>query len=78
MVAMANAVKTRALRLAARMVGGPAKLRDRLRVSSADVAAWTSGEREPPAEAVLKALDLILDDLDAGGPRLRRLRRPLK
>ena len=75
---MGHAVKTRALRLAAHMLGGPKKLRDRLRASSADVAAWMSGEREPPAQAVLKAVDLILDDLDAGAPRLRRLRQPLR
>ena len=66
-------VKIRALRLAARMLGGPAKLREALQIPPADAADWLAGTREPPPDVVLRVLDLILDDLDAGGPRLRRL-----
>ncbi len=61
---MPDSVTVRALRLAARMLGGPAKLRDALKVPSADVADWLAGAREPPQEVLLKAMDLILDDLD--------------
>lgn len=61
---MAESQKVRALRLAARVVGGPAKLRVALKTSSADVADWLAGTREPPEEMLLKAMDLILDDLD--------------
>ena len=61
---MADSVKIRALRLAARLLGGPAKLRDALNASSADVADWLAGTREPPEEVLLRAMDLILDDLD--------------
>lgn len=61
---MPDSVKVRALRLAARMLGGPAKLRDALKAPSADVADWLAGTREPPQEVLLKAMDLILDDLD--------------
>ena len=70
---MADSVKTRTLQLVARMLGGPARLRDVLRASSTDVAGWLSGRSEPPMPVLLKALDVILDDLDAGGPRLGRL-----
>lgn len=73
---MADSVKLRTLRLAARMLGGPAKLRAALKASSAEVAEWLAGQREPPMPAVLKAVDLILDDLDAGAPRLRKLGAP--
>ena len=67
---MADSVTVRALRLAARLLGGPAKLRDALGVSSADVADWLAGTREAPREVLFRALDIILDDLDrrdAGG-----------
>jgi hypothetical protein len=61
---MDASVNIRALRLAARLVGGPAKLRDALGVSSAEVADWLAGTQEPPREILLRAVDLILDDLD--------------
>jgi hypothetical protein len=61
---MAESVHVRALRLAARLLGGPAKLRDELGVASADLADWLSGSREPPREILFRALDIILDDLD--------------
>jgi hypothetical protein len=62
---MSDSVNIRAVRLAARMLGGPAKLRDALRVSSADVADWMAGTREPPQEVLLRVMDLILDQLDS-------------
>lgn len=61
---MQDSVTVRALRLAAQLLGGPAKLRDALGVSSADVADWLAGTREPPREILFRALDIILDDLD--------------
>ena len=54
----------RAVRLAARMLGGPARLRDALRASSADIADWMAGTKEPPQEVLLRVMDLILDRLD--------------
>jgi hypothetical protein len=73
-----RATKTLAVRVAADMVGGPRKLRDALRARSADVAAWLSGRVEPPREVFLRVIEMILDDLDAGAPRLASRRRPRK
>jgi len=64
------------MRIAAELLGGPRQLRIFLSASAADVAAWLAAIREPPEAAFLHALELILDDLDAGGRRLARLRRP--
>jgi len=61
---MENGVNIRALRLAARLLGGPAKLRDALGVSSVDMADWLAGTKELPREVLLRVMDLILDDLD--------------
>jgi hypothetical protein len=49
-------IKVRVLRLAARMLGGPARLRDALRISSADTAEWLAGTREAPDDVMLRAL----------------------
>jgi hypothetical protein len=52
--------------MAAKRLGGPRKLRDFLRAPSAEVVAWLAGVEEPPAAVFLRALELILDDLDSG------------
>ena len=62
---MSDSVKVRALREAARLLGGAAKLRERLKASAADTAAWLAGLEEPPDDMLLRALDVILDELDA-------------
>jgi hypothetical protein len=62
---MDESVKTRALKLAARVLGGPEKLHERLGVPAAALDGWLSGRAEPPREILLEALDVILDDLDA-------------
>lgn len=62
---MSDSVGIRVLRTAARMQGGPAKLREALKVSSVEISDWLAGTREPPGDVVLRALDLILDELDA-------------
>jgi hypothetical protein len=66
---MERSVKTRTLQMAANALGGPRKLRDRLKVSSSDVAAWLNGTAEPPREIFLRALEIVLDDLERGTPR---------
>ena len=63
------------LQIAAEMLGGRRKLRTFLRASSADLASWLAGVKQPPEQAFLKALELILDDLDTGGRRLSKLSR---
>lgn len=75
---MPRKTKTLAVRIAADMLGGPRKLRTALRARSADVAAWISGRVEPPREVFLHAVELILDELDAGAPRLAARRRARK
>lgn len=59
-----NAVKTRTLQQAAQLLGGAANLRDYLRVPSGELADWLSGIEEPPMIVFLRAVDLILNDLD--------------
>ena len=63
------------MRIAADLLGGPRKLRIFLRAPAADLAAWLAATAEPPEAAFLRALELILDDLDAGGRRLAAIRR---
>jgi hypothetical protein len=66
---MERSVKTRTLQMAANALGGPRKLRDRLEVSSSEIAAWLNGTAEPPREIFLRALEIILDDLERDAPR---------
>ena len=61
-----GSVKTQAVRRAADLVGGPRALRDRLGVSSAQIAAWLAGREEPPEAAFLSIVEVILDALDSG------------
>jgi hypothetical protein len=60
-----RSVKTQTLQTAAKMLGGPRKLRDVLRVSSADVVSWLAGIEEPPLPVFLQALEVVLDELDS-------------
>lgn len=63
---MQGATKHEAVKLAAELLGGPAKLRERLRASSADVAAWLAGTKEPPPAVFLRVVEILLDELDRG------------
>lgn len=58
-------VKGKVLRLASRRLGGTRQLRDRLKVPTEQLLRWMAGTEEPPDEAVLEALAIILDELDA-------------
>jgi hypothetical protein len=62
---VAERTKTAVLRIAADMLGGPGKLRVLLGVSSASLASWLAGNGEPPDRAFLKAVQVILDNLDS-------------
>ena len=53
---------TRALKLAVSMLGGEAAAREFLRAKAEELALWTSGQEEPSAIVLKRALDLILDD----------------
>jgi hypothetical protein len=61
---VAYSVKAKTLQMAAKKLGGPRKLRDYLRAPSATVVSWLAGVEEPPTAVFLRALELILDDLD--------------
>lgn len=63
------------LRIAAELLGGPRQLRIFLRAPAADVATWLAATKEPPDSAFVRALQLILDELDTGGRRLAKIRR---
>jgi hypothetical protein len=66
-------VKAKALRMASRKLGGNGRLRDFLRVPAERLVRWLSGAEDPPTPVLLKAVEVILDDLDkrdggGGGP----------
>lgn len=62
---MAESLRTMTLRIAARRLGGRHKLRQLLGVPARDLALWFSGIAEPPEDVFLRALESVLDDLDA-------------
>jgi hypothetical protein len=62
---MASELRSRTLRAAASIVGGPRRLAQVLGARPSEVLAWLSGTSEPPQAAFLKALEVILSDLDA-------------
>jgi hypothetical protein len=70
-----DSVKARTLQLAAKRLGGPRKLRDHLRAPSAQFISWLSGVEEPPAPVFLRALELILDELDSRANQAGKKRR---
>jgi hypothetical protein len=72
---VAFSIKTKALQIAASKLGGPRKLRDYLRLPTADVVSWLAGIQEPPMPVFLRALELILDDLDGRARQLTKLER---
>jgi len=57
----------RLFNLAAERVGGATRLKQRLRISSNDVLMYLQGKQVPPEAVMLKAVELVLDDL----PRFR-------
>ena len=64
---VAHPVKTKTLQIAAERLGGRRQLRDYLRVPTEELVRWLSGAADPPAEVWLRALEVILDDLDSRG-----------
>lgn len=64
---MPGATKKEAVKQAADLLGGPARLRESLKASSADVAAWLAGTKEPPQAIFLRVVEIILDELDRRG-----------
>ena len=65
---MATHLRSRTLRVAATVLGGPCRLARRLGASPSEVLAWLSGTVEPPERAFLDALRVILEDLERRDP----------
>jgi len=59
---------SRTLRVAASLVGGPRRLAQHLGASPAHMLAWLSGTTAAPRDVVLKALAVILKDLEDREP----------
>lgn len=57
---MAATVYSRALKLAAELVGGQDKLGRHLRVPSADLQKWIDDKKVPPVGIFLRVVDLII------------------
>ena len=68
---MARPAKVKVLLLAAEIVGGRSRLRILLKVPASRLAAWLAGAEVPAEAAFLRSLEIVLDELDAGAPRLR-------
>jgi hypothetical protein len=67
-----TSVYARAVRKAAELVGGRARLARMLQVPADEIEKWISEERKPPREIFLRVVDIIIDDSglapDAGAP----------
>lgn len=59
---MASSTYTRALKLAAELIGGQAKLRRHLRVPAADLQEWIEDRSVPPMAVFLRVVDLIIEE----------------
>jgi hypothetical protein len=57
----------KALQRAQTLLGGPWQLQMFLRVPSSELAAWMSGESDPPLPVFLRVVDLLLDGDRAAG-----------
>lgn len=66
---VAKLTKTKVLRLAAEKLGGARKLGEFLAAPSADIASWLTGKVEPPTPIFMRALDVILNDLEVRDAR---------
>jgi hypothetical protein len=62
---VAASVHSRALRKAAEILGGRAKLARYLRVPEAELQKWLEDQGKPPTAIFLRAVDLIVDETPA-------------
>ena len=61
---VATPLKKQTLAVAASLVGGAEELAKVLGVPENTVGAWLEGKEDPPGEMFLRALDVILDELE--------------
>ncbi len=59
---MTASVYSRALRKAAEILGGTARLARHLQVPESDLRKWLAGEAKPPKNVFLRAVDLVIDE----------------
>lgn len=64
---MAESLELRVLMRAADIVGGRRTLAERLGVPVKSLEKWLAGKGPVPREALLAAVEIIIDDLDADG-----------
>jgi len=64
---VAATVYSRALRKAAELIGGRAKLCRHLRVPMAELEQWIDDKAVPPIAIFLRAVDLVIEDTPAPG-----------
>jgi DNA-binding transcriptional regulator YdaS (Cro superfamily) len=64
-------VHVRTLRRAATLVGGEQALALRIKVTPSHLALWLAGAGEPPADVFLRAVDIVMEDLQPSSPVAR-------
>jgi hypothetical protein len=57
-----NSVYARAVRRAAELAGGRAKLARLLQVPESEIESWLAGARKPSRELFLRVVDIVIDD----------------
>ena len=68
---VAEAIQSRVLRQAARVVGGYGELQSRLEASREDMASWVRGAQEPPVGVFVRLVEILLDAGELGrAPRV--------
>jgi hypothetical protein len=68
---VAEAIQSRVLRQAARVVGGYGELQSRLEASREDMASWIRGAEEPPVGVFVRLVEILLDAGELGrAPRV--------
>lgn len=63
---MSSSVHSRAVQRAATLAGGRQELAERLELARADIDAWAAGERRPGLPALLRIVEVILDETEEG------------
>ena len=64
---MPVSIYTRIFVKAAEILGGRSQLGRHLQVPGDELAAWIEGKRIPPRPMFLKAIDIVLEELDVKG-----------
>ena len=63
---VAEAIQSRVLRQAARVVGGYGELQARLEATREDMASWIRGAEDPPGGIFVRLVEILLDAGELG------------